>query len=132
VEDSDDIRCRVAACPEYLGDGNAWSFYLLNDGAVPLDSVVLTTFGHEWGDVGHAKYPEATVTHVAPGTSSLIWRDNDDELRMWLGLRVLAGDRETELIAEFPLLYSRKDSLGLIAGLGKPGFVVPAVRCGSG
>lgn len=130
VKEKESIRCRVAACLERLGDGKEWSFYLLNDGGAPLDLVVLKTFGHEWGDAGYAKHPGVEVADVAPGAGRLIWRDNDDEFRMWLTLLVRAGDREVELLAELPMLYRRKSDLPLVAGLDKPGWVVPAVESG--
>jgi hypothetical protein len=126
VEEKDEIRCRVAACPEHLGDGQEWSFYLLNDGRLPLDEVVLKAFGHEWGDMGHTKHPDVRVADVAPGASALIWRDNDDEFRMWLILLVRVRDREVELLLEFPMLYRRKGNLPLVAGLAKHGWVVSA------
>lgn len=132
MEQKDEIRCRVAACPESFGDGSEWSIYLLNDGNVQLDEVVLKAFGHEWGDIGHTKHPEVRVTDVRPGASALIWRDNDDEFRMWLTLVVRVRDREVELLLEFPMLYKRKGTLPLVAGLGKPGWVVSAGESGRG
>ena len=127
VSGEGEIRCRVAACPEPLGDGKEWSFYLLNDGRVPLDLVVLKAFGHEWGDFGHTEHPDVTVTDLAPGASAVIWRDNDDELRMWLTLLVRVRGREVELLLEFPMLYRRKGDLPLVPGLAKPGWAVSAV-----
>ena len=128
VEQTNEIRCRVAACPESLGDGSEWSIYLLNDGSTKLDEVVLKAFGHEWGDMGHTKHPNVRVTDVAPRASALIWRDNDDEFRMWLTLLVRVRDREVELLFEFPMLYRRKENLPLVDGLSKHGWAVPAVE----
>jgi len=82
AKEGNEIRCRVAACPEAVGDDNEWSFYLLNDSCMPLDEVVLTTFGHEWGDFGDAGHPDMKLVNVRPGESVLIWRGNDEELRM--------------------------------------------------
>jgi hypothetical protein len=127
IEDQE-ICCRIAACPESLGDGKEWSFYLINDSAVPFDMVVLKAFGHEWGDFGQTTYPDVKVTDVAPGANILIWRDNDDEFRMWLTLLVQARGREVELLAEFPILYRSKDNLPLVTGLARPGWVVSAVE----
>lgn len=128
VNAGDEIRCRVAACPESLGDGKEWSFYLLNDGRAPLDLVVLKAFGHEWGDFGRTEYPGVQVADLAPGANALIWRDDDDELRMWLSLLVRVRDREVELLLELPLLYRRKANLPLVEGLAKPGWAVSAVE----
>ncbi len=130
MEENDEIHCRVAACPEHLGDDKEWSFYLLNDSRSPLDVVVLKTFGHEWGDVGHTEHPNVKVTDVAPGANALIWRDNDDELRMWLTLLVRVHEREVEFLLEFPMLYKRKGNLPVVAGLAKPGWAVSAVESG--
>lgn len=132
MEVNDEIRCRVAACPEPFGDGKEWSFYLLNDGGAPLDEVVLKTFGHEWGDYGHATHPDVRVNSLAPGASALIWRDNDEELRMWLTLLVRSRGREVELLIEFPMLYRRKADLPLVDGLAKPGWAVSAAEGGQG
>lgn len=131
MEENDEIRCRVAACPEPLGDDKEWSFYLLNDGRVPLDEVVLKAFGHEWGDMGPTKHPDLKFTDLSPGASALIWRDNDDEFRMWLTLLVRVRGREVELMLEFPMLYSKsKGDLPLVDGLAKRGWVVSAVESG--
>lgn len=121
------IRCRVAACREALGDGREWSFYVLNDGEETLDSVVLETFGHEWGGVGRKEHPKVRVEGLAPGAHARIWRDNDNEVRMWMKLAARAGRREVELEAEFPLLYRHLDELEMVPELGKPGWVASAV-----
>ena len=121
-----EIRCRVAACLEPGADGKEWSFYVLNDSQVPLDRVVLKTFGHEWGDDGPAIQLDVEVNHIAPGGNALIWRDNDDEMRMWLTLLIEAGGRKAQHMFEFPMLYKRKGQLPMVAELGKPGWVVSA------
>jgi hypothetical protein len=123
----DPIRCRVAACLEDLGDGKEWSFYLLNDGGVALDAVVLKAFGHEWGDRGPTENLDVHFAGVVPGAQVLLWRDDDEEMRMWLKLAVRARGRDVELLAEFPMLYKRKRALPLLPALSKPGFVVPAL-----
>jgi hypothetical protein len=123
-----EIRCRVAACPEVLGDGKEWSFYLINDGNAPLDRALLKAFGREWGDFGDATHPNVEFTNIEPAKSVLIWRDDDEELRMWLSLHVRMQAREASLLFEFPLLYRRKADLPLVAGLGKPGCVVSPVE----
>ena len=41
---------------------------------------------------------------IGAGESVLIWRDNDEELRMWMGLLVRVGNREAALLVEFPML----------------------------
>jgi hypothetical protein len=127
MERPNEIRCRVVACPEALDDGKEWSFYVINDGDAPLDSVVLKRFGHEWGDgdVGHSTDPNVTVSDLAPGHYASIWRDNDEELRMWMTLEVHAGTRMAEVLIEFPMLYRRRSGAGLpiVEGLGKCGYV---------
>jgi hypothetical protein len=124
---SGDIRCRVVACPETFDDGKSWSFYLINDGDAPLDAAVLETFGHEWGDFGDSVHPDVKVTDLASGKSTLIWRDNDEELRMWLTLKVHVAACEAELLFEFPMLYRRRNGgLPIVQSLGKPGFAVAA------
>ena len=128
AEKNDEVRCRVAACPEALGDGMEWSFYLFNDGSMPLDLVVLKTFGREWGDIGDTKHPNVKVTDIGAGASVLIWRDNDEELRMWLEVLVQVQNHEASLLVEFPMLYKRRGNLPLVAGLDKPGWVVSACR----
>ena len=128
VEKTDEIRCRVAACPEALGDDMEWSFYLFNDGSMPLDVVVLKTFAREWGDIGDTNHPNVKITNVGAGANVLIWRDNDEELRMWLELLVRVQNREAALVVEFPMLYKRRGILPLVADLGKPGWVVSAVE----
>ena len=114
------IRCRVAACREARGDGDTWSFYLINDGDVPLDSAVLYQVSTEWGDQGHTEAADRRVSGLAPGAHALIWRD-DGEFRTELCLRVSAGEREARLSFEFPKLYIQRD-LRLVDGLGKPGW----------
>lgn len=116
------IRFRLAACPESIGDGKGWSFYLLNDSDIALDSVLLKTFGHEWGGVSHTEHPNVQVTGLPPGAHVRLWRDNDDEVRMWATLIVRVGASEAEWEASFPLLYKRVDELTVVAGLGKPGW----------
>jgi hypothetical protein len=62
----------------------------------------------------------------------LIWRNNDNELRMWLTLLVRVRDREVELLLEFPKLYKRKGGLPLVADLFNPGWMVSAGKSGQG
>lgn len=125
MEQLDAIRCRIAACREELGDGQEWSFYLINDGAAPLDSAVLTNVSYEWGDWGTDAAASGQVAGLAPGGHALLWRDdaNAAELRIDLWLLVRTGEREVKLWFEFPKLY-RKENLPLVEGLGKPGWQV--------
>jgi hypothetical protein len=118
------IRCRVAACREARGDENTWSFYLLNDGDVSLDSAVLYQVSTEWGDQGHTDATDERVTGLATGAHALIWRD-DGEFRTELRLRVRAGGREALMSFEFPKLYVRRN-LQIVESLGKPGLEVAA------
>ena len=64
MQNSDLIRCRVAACREALDDGKEWSFYLLNDSNAPLDLAVLYEIGYEWGNWGDS---DAEPGGPAPG-----------------------------------------------------------------
>ena len=122
---SEGIRCRIAACREALGDGKSWSYYLINDSNVPLDSAVLDEISYEWGDTGNRERVNVNVTGLAAGAHALIWRDDGSgaELRMDLALRVRMGDREARLLFEFPMLYKKTD-LPLVAGLDKPGWQI--------
>jgi len=124
MENTAPIRCRIAACPENLGDGRSWSFHLFNDGAAPLDLAVLHAVDGEWGD---RSYPQAVDVHVqnlAPGAHARIWRD-DGEFRTELKLRVSSGGREAQLRFEFPKLYLQR-RLQPITGLDQTGWEVRA------
>jgi hypothetical protein len=120
MHDSERIRCRVGACREAQADGDAWSFYLINDGNTPLDSAALYEVSTEWGNVGHSQAPTVVVTGLAPGAHALIWRD-DGEFRIELSLLVRAGEREARLSFEFPKLYIQRN-LRLVGWLGKLGL----------
>jgi hypothetical protein len=120
MEKNELIRCRVAACREVLGDGKGWSFYLINDGGTPIDSVVLSEVISEWGDWGSSEAADVRVTGLAPGAHALIWRD-DGEFRTELSLLVRMGDREARLEFEFPKLYIQRN-LRPVGGLGKTGW----------
>jgi len=125
MENSEPIRCRVAACREALDDGKEWSFYLINDSAAPLDFAVLYEIGYEWGDLGNTEAADVRVTGLAPGAHALIWRDDGSgaELRMDLSLRVGVRDREVRLHFQFPKLYLQRN-LQLVDSLGMPGWRV--------
>ena len=116
------IRCRLAACRESSGDGKHWSFYLINDGADPLESATLSDVIYSWGSEGSREAPETQVTALAPGAHALVWReDAGDELQTDFLMRVRARGREARLRFEFPKLYLKKN-LPLVDGLGKPGW----------
>jgi hypothetical protein len=127
MENSDPIRCRVAACRETLDDDQEWSFYLINDSDTPLDLAVLCEIGYEWGGWGNSETADVRVTDLAPGAHALIWRDDGSgaELRMDLSVRVQVGGREVLLQFEFPKLY-RKRNVPVVERLGKPGWAVAA------
>jgi hypothetical protein len=127
MENSEPIRCRVAACREALDDGKEWSFYLINDSAAPLDFAVLYEIGYEWGDSGNSEAADVRVTGLAPGAHALIWRDDGSgaELRMDLSLRVRVRGREVRLQFQFPKLYLQRN-LQLVDSLGMPGWQVAA------
>jgi hypothetical protein len=127
MENHRPIRCRLAACREALGDGNEWSFYLINDSAVPLERATLYEVDYEWGDFGNSEAADVSIANLAPGAHALIWRDDGSgaELRMTLSLRVHADGREVRLQFEFPKLYRLRD-LPEVAGLGQRGWEVAA------
>ena len=127
MENSEPIRCRVAACREALDDGKEWSFYLINDNAAPLDFAVLYEIGYEWGDSGNSEAADVRVTGLTPGEHALIWRDDGSgaELRMDLWLRVGVRGREVRLHFQFPKLYLQRN-LQLVDSLGMPGREVAA------
>jgi len=113
-------RCRVAACREHRGDGQSWSFYLINDAEWPLDLAVLYEICSEWGDFGRVQTADVRVLDLAPGAHALLWRD-DGELRSELALLIQARGRVLRMRFEFPRLY-RQENLSLVRGLGKPGW----------
>ena len=118
------IRCRVAACREILPPaGDAWSFYLINDGDMALDAVLFEV-STEWGDMGSCTRIDVRVSGLQPGMNALLWRD-DGEMRTELALRASSGARTLTLRFEFPKLYIQR-SLQPIAGLATLGLQVAA------
>ena len=113
------IRCRLAACRENLGDGQTFSFYLINDSDATLDMAALCEISSEWGDLGHVTTAEVRVSDLQSGACALLWRD-DGELRTELSVLVQASGSVLRLRFEFPRLYRQRD-LPLVAGIGKPG-----------
>jgi hypothetical protein len=115
----------MAACREALDDGKVWSFYLINDAAQAVASLMLDQVCYEWGDFNNSEPAGVHVAGLAPGASALLWRDDGSgaELRMAFSVRLIAGGVETHLHFEFPKLYQKRD-LPLVAGLGKAGYAV--------
>lgn len=124
----DIVHCRVAACPERLGDGQSWSFYLLNDSQAPFEEVVLYQVGYEWGEVGNYHAKDVRIADLAPTNHALIWRDDGygAELRIQLSLKVKLTNREARLEFDFPKLYRMKSLLVFVEGLGKKGWSIAA------
>jgi hypothetical protein len=120
MNESERVRCRVAACREPQVGAGEWRFYLFNDGDVPLESATLYGVGTEWGDFGQSQAADVLVTGLAPGAHAAIWRD-DGEFRLTLSLLVRAGGREVRLEFEFPKLYIQRN-LRRVGGLGKLGW----------
>jgi len=124
VDNTATIRCRVAACREILPPaGDAWSFYLINDGDMALDAVLFEV-STEWGDMGSCTRTDVHVSGLQPGMNALLWRD-DGEMRTELALRASSGARTLTLRFEFPKLYIQRN-LQPIAGLAAPGLQVAA------
>ena len=123
MENSDPIRCRIAACLEKLDDGKEWSFYLINDSDAPLDLAVLYQISYEWGNMANNDAANVRISGLAPGAHALVWRDDSNaaELRMELSLRVQVRGHDVRLQFEFPKLYKLRD-LPLVDGLGKRGW----------
>ncbi len=121
------IHCRVVACPERLGDGQSWSFYLLNDTQAPLEEVVLYQVGYEWGGAGNYHAKDVRITNLAPTHHALLWRDDGygAELRIQLSLRVKLDTREAQLEFDFPKLYHIK-SFPFVEGFGRKGWALAA------
>ena len=118
------LRCRIAACPEKLDDGKAWSFYLINDGAAPIDSATLLRVDTEWGDRSYREViSDAHVVSLAPNAFALLWRDDggNAEFRMELSVRMSVHGGVAELVFEFPKLYLQRH-LQRIEPLGKIGW----------
>ena len=135
MENTEPIRCRMAACREALDDGKEWSFYLINDNDVALDLAVLYAVSTEWGDVGNSEATDVRVMGLAPGAHALMWRDDGSraEFRVELSLHVQVLDREVLMQFEFPKLYRLRNPQ-LVDGLGKPGWQIAAEgqRAGKG
>jgi hypothetical protein len=114
----------MVACP--VGS-SAWEFHFINDSASPVDSAELLEVVHEWGGVWDRTAVDARVADVAPGEHRLLWRGQDDEMRMSLTVRLRSrhGD-DTRVAFEFPLLYRRRGKLPRIPLLGKEGWEVAA------
>ncbi len=123
----DNILCRVVACPERLGDGQSWSFYLLNDTQVPFEEVVLHQVGYEWGGAGNYHATDVRMTNLAPTHHALLWRDDGEgaELRIQLSLSVKLGARQARLKFDFPKLYRIK-SFPFVEGFGRKGWPIAA------
>ncbi|ABF42779.1 hypothetical protein Acid345_3779 [Candidatus Koribacter versatilis Ellin345] len=114
------ISCRLAACPENLGDGESWSFYLINDGSESIDGGVLEAVEWEWGDIPKSKLMSVAIPDLPSGGHIRIWRD-DGEIRVTIKIRLRSAGQESWLEFEFPKLYIQRN-LKIIAGLGKIGW----------
>ena len=125
MRNSDLVRCRMAACRETLDDGKQWSFYLINDNDVFIDTAVLYEVAYEWGDWGNSELTDVRFTDLAPGGHTVIWRDDGCgvELRMELSVHVQLSGYTARLQFEFPKLYRLKN-LQMVDGLDKPGWQV--------
>jgi hypothetical protein len=67
----------------------------------------------EWGDAGSTDVVGAEIGRLAPGGA---------EVRMDMALRVRIAGAWHALGFEFPKLYRRRDSLPVVAAVGKPGY----------
>jgi len=125
------LVCRMVACREETGDGNAWSYYLVNDCDFKLDRVALEAVSSEWGDQSYTEPDPDPVTILSTGfvagDNMLLWRD-DGEFRMEFRVRVGVANEEAHLNFEFPRVY-RLGELPLVAGIGKRGHAVMARAC---
>jgi hypothetical protein len=124
---SEPLRCRLVACRETLDDGKQWSFYLINDSRIRLDSAVLYKIAYEWGDMGSSEAAEVVIANLDSGAPALVWRDDGSgaELRMQMFLRFKISGGEIKLDFEFPKLYLQRN-LKMVDELGKPGWQVAA------
>lgn len=127
MNNSEPLRCRLVACREALNDGKQWSFYLINDSNIRVDSALLYKISYEWGDTGSDEAANVLITALDPGAHALVWRDDGSgaELRMELSLHVKFSNRELKLDFEFPKLYLQRN-LKIVEELGKPGWQVNA------
>ncbi|HEX8250947.1 MAG TPA: hypothetical protein VF599_22425 [Pyrinomonadaceae bacterium] len=127
MNNSEPLRFRLVACREALDDGKQWSFYLMNDSRLRIDSAVLYEIGYEWGDTGSSEAANMLINALDSGAHALIWRDDGSgaELRMQMFLRVRISNREMKLDFEFPKLYLQRN-LKMVDELGKPGWQVNA------
>jgi hypothetical protein len=122
MTDSQEIRCRMAACRD---DVDSWGFYLLNDNHFSLAEIVLDEVRYEWGDCGNGEPTDVHIAGLTPGAHARIWLDDGSgvELRMEFCLRIRCGDGTLHMRFEFPKLY-RKNNLPLVNGLDRPGWEV--------
>jgi len=100
-----DLQCRIVA--ERESNSPLWSFYLINDGGVTIETAELAAVRYEWGDqyVG-GESPGVRIADFGPGARALIWRDDgSSEMRTDLWLRLAHHGLETWLLFEFPRLY---------------------------
>ncbi len=109
-----DVQCRILAARE--PDSPLWTFYLINDGEVAIESAELAAVRYEWGDqyVG-GESPGVRVAALEPGARAPIWRDDgSSEMRTDLWVRVTQHGLEEWLLFEFPRLY-RQTGTTLVA-----------------
>ena len=125
MNENDRIYCRMVACRETQADDhNSWSFYFVNDGLVPLDSVTLCRVSWEYGDIPRSDNVAVQVVELAPKAAVRLWRDYGD-LRTELQVTVCLAGREAQLSFEFPR-FSRQSVWPMVDVLGRPGLEVAA------
>jgi hypothetical protein len=106
-----DLPCRIVA--ERESGSPWWNFYLVNDGADPIESAELAAVRHEWGETYMGgESPAVRVIDLAPRGRALLWRDDgSSEMRTDLWLRVTHRARHLWLLFEFPKLYRQAGTM---------------------
>ena len=105
-------------------EGRCWAFYVINDGALPIDKIVVESVHTEWGDFGNAEPIGIAYGGIAPGECLEVHREVDTELRTALALVVTVAGVAERVHAEFGRLYApSQKKLVPIPILGKDGLL---------
>jgi hypothetical protein len=94
-----------------------WSFYFINEGFTPFESVDFVAVKYEWGDEYMGGEPlTGGIVDMAPRASALVWQDDGaSEMRTDLWIRLTDRGLDSWLLFEFPKLY-RQEGIKLSAG----------------
>lgn len=114
----------VAAIPiEPPTAGHCWAFHVINDGDVPIESLLVEQVHYEWGDFGNSEDVGVRFGAIAPGASLEVYREIDTELRTGLTLLVTTAGETHRVDAWVGRLYATPRGLEPIPILGKDGML---------